>query len=95
MRELASREGQIAVGEARQYTNDSGFQDGSEAIMQRRRTWKTGMHAPILLTAEAHPSGLHFELFADWTGRGNLLGGLDRQEVPAYARGAMWIGRGG
>ena len=51
------------------------------------------MRAPIVLNGEILQSGLQYELVVGFTRLGNLLGALDRQDVPESALHVVWIGR--
>ena len=86
---------QYAVDEARNQTAEEGFQDEREEVMQHWQLTKTWIRSPVLLTGEVLQSALQYELVVGFTRLGNLLGALDRGDVPEYAQHTVWIGRGG
>ena len=52
----------------------------------------TWLRPPILVTGDVTGSGFEFELLVGFTRLGNLLGLLDRQEVPEMKRHRVWVG---
>jgi hypothetical protein len=52
----------------------------------------TWLRPPILVTGEVTGSGFEYELLVGFTRLGNLLGLLDRQEVPEMKRHRVWVG---
>ena len=57
-----------------------------------RNAHRPGLRAPILVTGEVTGSGFQYELLVGFTRLGNLLGLLDRAEVPEAQRHRVWIG---
>jgi hypothetical protein len=53
----------------------------------------TWIRPPIVLAGELRQSNLRYELVVGFTRLGNLLGALDRQDLPEHARHSIWIGR--
>jgi len=86
---------QYAVDEARKQTAEEGFRDEREEVMQHWQATKTWIRDPILLSGEVLQSALQYELVVGFTRLGNLLGAIERQDVPEYAQHTVWIGRGG
>ena len=84
---------QHAVDEARRRTAEEGFQDEREEVVQHWQATKTWIRAPVLLSGDALQSGLQYELVVGFTRLGNLLGALDREDVPEYAQHVVWVGR--
>jgi hypothetical protein len=84
---------QHAVDEARQQTLAEGVQDERPEIIEYWRTAGTWLRAPILIAGEALGSSLTNVCLVGFTRLGNLLGLLDRQEVPEGARHRVWLGR--
>ena len=83
---------QYAVDEARARTVEEGLSDARYAVVghwARRLTW---LRPPILVTGEVTGSGFEYELLVGFTRLGNLLGLLDRQEVPEMKRDRVWVG---
>jgi hypothetical protein len=84
---------QRAVDEARQETARSGFHDDRPEVMEHWLESHTWIRAPIVLAGDLRQSNLRYELIVGFTRLGNLLGALDRQELPEPARHRVWIGR--
>lgn len=84
---------QRAVDEARQETARDGFHDDRPEVMQHWAESHTWIRAPIVLAGELLQSSLRYELVVGFTRIGNLLGALDRQDLPEHARHRVWIGR--
>lgn len=85
---------QHAVDEARWRTAEEGAQDDRPEIIEHWNTAKTWLHAPILVTGDVTGSSLDNECLVGFKRLGNLLGLLDRQEIPEAARHRVWLGRG-
>ena len=84
---------QRAVDEARRETARNGFHDDRPEVMEHWAEFHTWIRAPIVLAGEILQSNLRYELIVGFTRLGNLLGALDRQDLPEYARHRVWIGR--
>jgi hypothetical protein len=82
-----------AVGEARRCTLAQGFSDERPEVMAHWQSLHTWMQPPVIVAGYVLPSGLRYELLVGFTRLGNLLGALDRQELPEFARHRVWIGR--
>jgi hypothetical protein len=82
-----------AVDEARMLTAQDGFYDERSEVMAHWEGERTWIRAPIVLAGEALQSALSYELVVGFTRLGNLLGVLDRQEVPESSLHRVWIGR--
>jgi hypothetical protein len=61
--------------------------------MEYWRTTRTWLRSPILVAGEVMGSPLANQCLVGFTRLGNLLGVLDRQEVPEAARHRVWLGR--
>ena len=85
---------QLAVDEARQETARNGFHDDRPEVMEHWAEFHTWVRAPIVLAGDLRQSNLRYELIVGFTRLGNLLGALDRQDLPEHARHRVWIGRG-
>jgi len=82
---------QLAVDEARHDTAENGFHDDRpEVHWVQFRTW---ICPPIVLAGKLLQSTLRYELIVGFTRLGNLLGALDRQDLPGAARHRVRIGR--
>lgn len=55
----------------------------------------TRLRPPILVTGGVTGSGFEYELLVGFTRLGNLLGLLDRQDVPELHRHRVWVGERG
>jgi len=84
---------QLAVDEARQETAVNGFHDDRPDVMEHWTEWHTWTEPPIVLSGDLLQSNLRYELVVGFTRLGNLLGALDRQDLPEHARHRVWIGR--
>jgi hypothetical protein len=84
---------QYAVDEARQETIRNGFHDERAEVMQHWNDSHTWIRPPVLLTGDLLQSNLRYELIVGFTRLGNLLGALDRQDLPEHARHRVWVGR--
>jgi hypothetical protein len=84
---------QRAVDEARWRTAEEGVQDDRPEIIQHWQTAGTWQRSPILIAGEVMGLSLDNECLVGFTRLGNLLGLLDRQEVPEAARHRVWLGR--
>jgi hypothetical protein len=85
---------QRAVDEARYRTLAEGLQDNRPEIVERWRTAGTWLRSPILVAGDVTGTALGNECLVGFTRLGNLLGLLDRQDVPEYAAHRVWFGRG-
>jgi len=88
-----SRPYQRAVDEARQETVRNGFPDERAEVMQHWAQLHTWIRSPIVLACELPQSNLRYELIVSFTRLGNLIGALDRQDLPEHARHHVWIGQ--
>ncbi|MDP9087402.1 MAG: hypothetical protein M3O26_01480 [Pseudomonadota bacterium] len=85
---------QYAVDEARGRTAQDGFQDERQEVMNHWQEAKTWIRSPIVLAGDLFQTALQYELIVGFTRLGNLLGALDRQDVPEYAPHTIWLGLG-
>jgi len=83
---------QHAVDEARSRTAEEGFSDQRQEVMVHWMQEHTWIRAPILVTGEVLQSLVEYELLVGFTRLGNLLGALDRRDLPEYGRHRVWIG---
>jgi hypothetical protein len=83
---------QHAVDEARYRTLAEGLQDDRPEIIDHWRTAGTWLRAPILVSDQVIGSPLADECLVGFTRLGNLLGLLDRQDIPEYATHRVWLG---
>ena len=95
LRRVAVERGfQYAVDEARARTLLEGLSDARDAVVEHWAGHLTWLRPPILVTGEVTGSGFEYELIVGFTRLGNLLGLLDRQEVPEMKRHRVWVGQG-
>jgi len=82
-----------AVDEARACTAEQGIQDDRPEVVEHWHAAGTWMRSPVLVTGEVTGTSLDTQCLVGFTRLGNLLGLLDRQEVPEAARHRVWVGR--
>ena len=83
---------QYAVDEARRLTFAHGIDDEPEDVVTHWMEYRTWLRPPIVVTGEVTGSGYQYELLVGFTRLGNLLGLLDRAEVPEAQRHRVWRG---
>jgi hypothetical protein len=76
---------QHAVDEARWRTLAEGIQDDRPEIIEHWHTARTWLRSPILVAGDVTGTSLGNECLVGFTRLGNLLGLLDRQDIPEYA----------
>ncbi len=86
------REYERAVEEARGRTAQEGLQDERASVVAHWGEEGTWFRAPVLVTGEVVDRLAAYELLVGFTRLGNLLGLMDREEVPSYTRHRVWIG---
>jgi hypothetical protein len=84
---------QHAVDEARALTARDGFYDERAEVMAHWETAHTWIQSPVVLAGDVLQTVLNYEVVVGFTRLGNLLGVLDRLDVPESARHRVWIGR--
>jgi hypothetical protein len=84
---------QLAVDEARIRTAEEGFRDERGEVMTHWQEAKTWMRAPIIVSGDLFQSALQYELIVGFTRLGNVLGAIDRQDLPESAQHSIWLGR--
>jgi hypothetical protein len=93
LRRIAVERGfQYAVDEARARTLLEGLSDARDAVVEHWARHLTWLRPPILVSGEVTGSGFEYELLVGFTRLGNLLGLLDRQDVPEMKRHRVWVG---
>lgn len=83
---------QHALDEARWRTLEHGLEDERWEVIERWRVAGTWIRSPILIAGELMGSSLGVECLVGFTRLGNLLGLLDRQEIPESATHRVWLG---
>jgi hypothetical protein len=92
-RVAVARPYQHAVDEARWHTLQEGVQDDRPEIIEHWHTAGTWLRSPILVAGEVMGSPLGTGCLVGFTRLGNLLGLLDRREIPEAALHRVWLGR--
>ena len=87
------REYQLAVDEARARTAIQGFHDEREGVMARWREAKTWVRSPIVVAGALFQTAAQYEVLVGFTRLGNMLGALDRRDLPEIAPHMVWLGR--
>jgi len=89
------REYEHAVEEARGRTAEEGLQDERASVVAHWGEEGTWFRAPVLVTGGVVDRPVSYELLVGFTRLGNLLGLMDRGEVPPLARHTVWVGEAG
>jgi hypothetical protein len=84
---------QHAVDEARAFVLEEGLQDDRPDVVENWHTAGTWLVPPVLVAGSAIGGRPGDELLVGFTRLGNLLGLLDRGEVPGNALHRVWLGR--
>jgi hypothetical protein len=85
---------QYALDEARDRATQFGIRDDREEVVNHWRDVHTWFAPPVMVAGEVMGSLVGIELLVGYTRLGNLLGLLDREEVPEVALHLVWVGRG-
>jgi hypothetical protein len=70
-----------------------GFYDERPEVMSRWESAHTWVCPPVALAGDVLPPALRYEFVVGFTRLGNLLGALDRGDVPEVATHRVWIGQ--
>ena len=81
-----------SVDEERYRTFVEGLADEREEVLAQWEEALTWLRAPVLISGAVLGSGVEYELLVGNTRVGNLLGLLDRREVPEAMRHRAWVG---
>jgi hypothetical protein len=84
-----------AVDEARWRTLEEGLQDERPEIIEYWHSAGTWLRYPILVAGNVLGTTLDNECLVGFTRLGNLLGLLDRGDIPESARHRVWLGTAG
>lgn len=84
---------QYALDEARERAAQFGILDDRPEVVVHWREAKSWFAAPVLVAGEVLGSRVGYELLVGYTRLGNLLGMLDREEVPEAKTHLVWVGR--
>jgi hypothetical protein len=88
------REYQYALDEARDHAVCYGIVDEREDVVAHWQEAKSWVVPPVVVSGDLLGGGSGFELLVGYTRIGNLLGMLDREEVPESQKHLVWVGRG-
>jgi hypothetical protein len=83
---------QHALDEARNRATQFGIVDDREEVVNHWRDMHSWFTPPVMVAGEVLASRVGYELLAGFTRLGNLLGLLDRVDVPEAQRHLAWIG---
>lgn len=83
---------QLALDEARDHAVCYGVVDEGEEVVAHWKEAKSWMMPPVLIAGDLLGSA-GFELLAGFTRLGNLLGILDREEIPEVQKHLVWVGK--
>ncbi len=85
---------QHALDEARDRATQFGIVDERQEVVDHWRDAKSWIVAPVIVGGDLLGGGSGFELLVGYTRLGNLLGLLDREEVPEIQKHLVWVGKG-
>jgi hypothetical protein len=85
---------QHAVDEARDRATQFGIVDDREEVVAHWRDAHSWFSPPIIVAGDILGTSVGYALLVGFTRLGNLLGLLDRQEVPEVQKHLVWVGRG-
>ncbi len=83
---------QHALDEARERCSQFGIRDDRVEVMTNWETVGSWVVPPVMVTGEVLGTNFGHQLLVGFTRLGNLLGLLDRQEVPETGRHLVWVG---
>ncbi len=85
---------QHALDEARDRATQFGIVDDREEVVAHWRDAHSWFSPPIIVAGDLLGTSVGYALLVGFTRLGNLLGLLDRQEVPEVQKHLVWVGRG-
>jgi hypothetical protein len=84
---------QHALDEARNRATQFGIVDEREEVVAHWREAHSWFTPPVMVAGDVFGSSVGYQILVGFTRLGNLLGLLDREEVPEVARHLVWVGR--
>jgi hypothetical protein len=84
---------QHALDEARDEATRFGIVDERPEVVDHWRNAKSWIVPPVAVSCDLLGGGSGLELLVGCTRLGNLLGMLDRQEVPEVQKHLVWVGK--
>jgi hypothetical protein len=88
------REYQHALDEARDHAVCDAIVDERDEVVSHWKEARSWVVPPVVVSCSLLSGGTGFELLVGYTRLGNVLGMLDRQEVPEAQKHLVWVGRG-
>jgi hypothetical protein len=82
------------LDEARDRATQFGIVDERQDVVNHWKDAKSWVVPPVIVSGDLQGEGAGFELLVGYTRLGNLLGLLDREEVPESQKHLVWIGKG-
>jgi hypothetical protein len=89
----ADREYQHALDEARDRATRFGIVDERQEVVDHWRDVKSWIVPPVAVACNLLGGGAGLAFLIGYTRLGNLLGLLDREEVPEIQKHLVWVGR--
>jgi hypothetical protein len=84
---------QHALDEARDRATKFGIVDERQEVVDHWRDAKSWIVPPVIVDGDLLGGGSGLELLVGFTRLGNLLGMLDREDVPETKKHLVWVGR--
>jgi hypothetical protein len=84
---------QLALDEARDHSVCYGIIDEREEVEIHWKDLKSWIVPPVAVSADLLGGDSGYELLIGYTRLGNLLGMLDREEIPEVQKHLVWVGR--
>ena len=85
---------QLALDEARDRATQFGIVDDRKEVVDQWRNAKSWILPPVAIANALIGAGFGLELLVGFTRVGNLLGLLDREEIPEAQKHLLWVGSG-
>jgi hypothetical protein len=84
---------QHALDEARERCAQFGIRDDREEVVNHWRDAGSWFAPPVIVAGDVLGTNIGYELLVGVTRLGNLLGLLDREEIPESGKHLVWVGR--
>jgi hypothetical protein len=85
---------QYALDEAREHCAQFGIRDDREEVVSHWHDVGSWFVPPVIVAGDVLGTSIGYELLDGYTRLGNLLGLLDREEVPEMQKHLVWVGSG-
>ena len=86
------RQYQHALDDARDKATRFGIVDDRVEVVEHWSSVHSWLMPPVIVAGEVLGTNIGYELLVGCTRLGNLLGLLDREEIPEVARHLVWVG---